>query len=42
MARLLARVGESQRVRMGVVLMLWLVAALLGVGAAEWVSPDTP
>jgi hypothetical protein len=42
MARLLARVGDSPRTRIGLVLMLWLVAVLMGVGAAEWVAGDLP
>lgn len=42
MARLLSRVGDSSRARVGVVLILWLVAALMGVAAAEWVSVDAP
>jgi hypothetical protein len=42
MARLLTRVGSNPRARVGVVLALWLAAALMGIGAAEWVSVDTP
>lgn len=35
MARLLARMGDSPRARMGVVLALWAVAVVLGFTLAD-------